>query len=104
MPGLLLDAGTTVLCVHGGRAQATAPVPRVTVMGKPVVTQAAPHVVAGCAGPTPPGPCVMAQWVSAAARVKALGQPVLLEDSHALCVPAGTPVNIVPGQSRVRGT
>ncbi len=48
MPGFLLHQGATVLCMHGGQAQATAPNPRVMVVGQPVVTQTAPHVVAGC--------------------------------------------------------
>ncbi len=105
MPGFLLHAGSTVLCAHGGQAKSPAPVPRVTVMGQPVVTQPVPYVVSGC--PNVPGglptPCVAAQWVVAAARVKVMGQPVLLADSTAMCLPNGTPVNIVPAQTRVQG-
>ncbi|PZO53773.1 MAG: hypothetical protein DCF15_12520, partial [Phormidesmis priestleyi] len=85
MPGFLLHAGATIVCAHGGQAQPSAPNPRVKVMGQPITTQIAPYTVAGCANPPPPaniGPCVMAQWVSAAVRVKALGQPVLLQDSR----------------------
>ena len=48
MPGFMLHVGATVLCSHGGQAQATVPNPRVRVGGQPIVTQAAPHVVAGC--------------------------------------------------------
>lgn len=104
MPGLLLDAGTVVLCAHGGRAQPTAPMPRVTMMGQPVVTQPAPHAVAGCPNPPPAGgPCVTATWVSAAQRVTVMGQPVLLADSMAICAPTGVPVSVVPGQTRVQG-
>jgi len=71
--------------------------------GQPVVTQAAPHMVAGCSFQVSgaPVPCVVAQWVSAATRVTAMGQPVLVADSSAVCAPNGTPVNIVPVQSRV---
>lgn len=107
MPGFLLHVGATVLCAHGGQAQASAPNPRVKVGGQPVVTQAAPHTVAGCAMPPPPngnGPCVSAQWVSAATRVRAGGVPVLLQDSQATCVPTGTPLTIVVTQLRVKGT
>lgn len=106
MPGFLLHQGATVLCAHGGQAQPTAPNPRVKVSGQPVVTQPAPHVVAACpfivAGA--PVPCVTAQWVTAALRVRAGGMPVLLQSSQAICIPNGTPVNIVVTQTRVKGT
>ena len=105
MPGFLLHAGATVLCAHGGQAQATAPNPRVLVNGMPIVTMAAPHVVAGC--PFAPGgvpsPCVTAQWVTGASRVLAAGQPVLLLDSQAVSVPNGTPLSVVQTQTRVTG-
>ena len=107
MPGFLLHQGATVLCMHGGQAQATAPNPRVQVSGQPVVTQAAPHTVAGCPFTTPAGnplPCVTAQWVTGATRVLAGGIPVLLQDSTAVCAPNGTGVQIVATQARVRGS
>lgn len=106
MSGSLLHQGATVLCTHGGQAQATAPNPRVKVAGQMVVTQAAPHSVAGCPFTTPAGaplPCVTAQWVTAAVRVRAGGQPVLLQSSQAVCVPNGTGVTIAATQTRVRG-
>jgi hypothetical protein len=53
MPGFLLHQGATILCIHGGQAQATAPNPRVRVNGQAVVTQPAPHAVAGCPFVTP---------------------------------------------------
>ncbi|MGH8072127.1 MAG: hypothetical protein ACRERE_44230, partial [Candidatus Entotheonellia bacterium] len=90
MPGFLLHVGATVLCAHGGQAQPTVPNPRVTVSGQPIVMLTTPYVVAGCALPPPPaanGPCVTAQWVSAATRVTSNGQPVLLLDSPAMCAP-----------------
>ncbi|MBW7883198.1 MAG: DUF4280 domain-containing protein [Caldilineaceae bacterium] len=107
MPGFLLHVGATVLCAHGGQAQATAPNPRVMVGGQPIVTISAPHAVAGCPFTTPAGtpmPCVTAQWIVGATRVLAGGVPVLLQDSQATCIPNGTPVNIVVTQVRVRGT
>jgi hypothetical protein len=107
MPGYLLHQGATVLCLHGGQAQPTAPNPRVKVSGQPVTTQPAPYVVAGCPFVTPlgtPQPCVTAQWVSAAVRVLASGVPVLLQDSQAVCAPNGTGVTVVVTQVRVRGT
>lgn len=105
MPGYLLHVGATVLCAHGGQAMPTTPNPRVKVSGQPIVTQAAPYTVAGCpffSGPNPL-PCVTAQWVMGATRVFAMGVPVLLQDSQAICVPNGTPLNIVMTQFRVKG-
>lgn len=106
MPGPLLHFGATVLCAHGGQAEPTVAVPRVLVSGQPVVTIAAPYVVAGCALPPPPaanGPCITATWVTSATRVFALGQPVLLQDSQAICVPTGTPLLPIVVQTRVIG-
>lgn len=106
MPGYLLHQGATVICAHGGQAQPTAPIPRVKVMGQAIATQPAPHAIAGCSNPVPPanvGPCIIAQWVSAATRVKVMGQPVLLQDSLSIAIPTGTPLNILVTQTRVRG-
>ena len=106
MPGFLLHVGAVVQCAHGGQAQPTVPNPRVKVSGQPIVMQPAPYVIAGCALPPPPvanGPCVTAQWVMAAIRVKANGMPVLLQDSQAVCVPTGTPLIIGATQVRVKG-
>ena len=92
------------MCAHGGSAQPTAVVPRVMVSGQPVVTIAAPYVVAGCALPPPTaanGPCVTAQFVTSATRVMAQGVPVLLFDSQAVCVPTGTPLIVAVTQPRV---
>jgi hypothetical protein len=107
MPGFLLHQGATVLCSHAGQAQPTAPIPRVKVSGQSVVGQPAPYTIAGCTLPPPTaanGPCVTAQWTTAAVRVKAMGQPLLLQDSQATCVPTGTPVSVVAVQMRVKGT
>lgn len=107
MPGMLLHQGATVLCMHAGQAQPTVPNPRVKVGGQPVVTQSAPYTVAGCPFTTPaavPLPCVTAQWVTGALRVRAGGVPVLLQDSQAVCVPNGTGVNILITQVRVKGS
>ncbi len=105
MPGFVLHVGATVLCSHGGQAQPSAPFPRVKVAGQPVVTQPNPYLVAGCPFSTPGGPlpCVTANWVSAATRVKAGGMPLLLQDSQAITVPNGVPLNVVVTQVRVKG-
>lgn len=105
MPGYLLHVGATVMCTHGGQAQATVPNPRVRVSGQPIVTQPNPHSVAGCPFNVSggPSPCVTAQWITAATRVRAGGASVLLQDSQATCTPNGTPVNIIATQMRVKG-
>ena len=107
MPGFLLHQGATVLCAHAGQAQPTVPTPRVLVSGMPTVLLPTPYVVAGCTLPPPPaanGPCVTAQFVTSAVRVTSNGQPLLLLDSQAICVPTGTPLMIVLTQTRVTGT
>ena len=105
MPGYLLHQGATVMCMHSGQAQATAPNPRVKVSGQETVQQVNPWTVSGC--PYVTGnvatPCVTAQWTSAATRVKSGDQPLLLQDSQAVCTPNGTGVNIVTTQTRVKG-
>ena len=104
MPGFLLHAGATVTCSHGGPAQPTVPNPRVLVMGMPSVTIAAPFVVAGCGLPAITSgapPCVSATWITAAVRITSNGQPLLLLDSQASCIPTGTPLLILATQTRV---
>lgn len=106
MPGTLLHVGATVLCAHGGQGQPTQLNLRVKVAGQAIVTQLAPYAVAGCSNPSPPvntGPCITAQWLTGATRVKSLGQPVLLQDSRSLCAPTGTPLSVVVTQLRVKG-
>ena len=48
-------------------------------------------------------PCISAQWVVAAVRIKATGVPILLADSQAVTVPNGVPLNVVVTQPRVKG-
>ncbi len=104
MPGFLIHVGASVLCSHAGQAQATMPNPRVMVSGQPTVAMSGPWLIAGCAFPPPPaanGPCISAQFVTAATRVTSNGQPLLCFDSQAICAPTGTPVLIVASQMRV---
>jgi hypothetical protein len=98
--------GATVLCAHGGQAMPTVPSPRVTVMGMPIATVAAPYTVAGCAfvPPAGNGPCVTAQWTVGAVRVTSMGQPVVIMTGVASCVPTGTPLVPVTAQTRVLAT
>lgn len=104
MPGFMLHQGAVVLCTHAGTAQPTAPNPRVTLTGQPIVTLASPYTIAGCTFPAMSSgapPCATAQFTTAAARVTAMGQPVLLIDSQATCIPTGTPLLIATTQIRV---
>ena len=104
MPGYILHQGATVLCMHGGQAQATVPNPRVKVASQVTVQQPNPWTVAGCPfmTGTNPMPCVTAQWTTGATRVKSGSMPLLLQDSVAVCAPNGTGVNIVLTQLRVK--
>ena len=107
MPGFLVHVGATVLCSHAGQAQPVVPNPRVTVTGQPTVTISSPYVIAGCTLPPPlaaNGPCVTAQFVTAATRVTSNGQPLLLFDSQAICAPTGTPLILTVTQTRVTAT
>jgi len=95
------------MCSHAGQATPTVVNLRVTVSGQPIVMITSPYVVAGCVLPPPTaanGPCVTAQFVTAATRITSNGQPVLLFDSQAVCVPTGTPLLVVAAQTRVTGT
>lgn len=107
MPGYLLHVGAIVVCAHTGKAEATMPNTRVKVSNQQIVTQPEPYAITGCLEPPPTtgkGPCVTAQWTTAATRVKAGNQSVLLEDSQATCAPTGTPVSILLTQKRVKAT
>ena len=105
MVGFLLHNGATVTCAHAGQAQPTVSNSRVKVGGQPVVTQPNPYAITSCglSGTSSP-PCVSAQWITAATRVRAGGASVLLQDSQATCNPTGTPLTILITQTRVRGT
>jgi hypothetical protein len=104
MSGYLAHQGSTVICVHGGQAQPTATVPRVTESGQPVVALPTPYTVAGCPLPPPnSGPCTTASWTAGTTRVQALGQPLVIQGGTATCVPTGVPLQVTVVQSRVRG-
>jgi len=105
MPGPVLHLGATVLCMHGGSAQALAPFARVLVSGQPVVTLATPYAVAGCAlASTSTPPCVSGQWVVGATRVLAGGTPLAIATGAAACAPTGTGLLPVAFQPRVSVT
>jgi hypothetical protein len=105
VPGFLLHLGATVMCMHGGQAQPTAPFPRVLVSGQPVTTLTCPYVIAGCGLTSSGGPfCATAQWVAGATRVFAGGAPVLLQTGQALCTATGTGLIVAMTQTKVTGT
>lgn len=104
MPGFFVHLGATVQCIHAGMAQPVVTNPRVLVSGQPIATLASPYAVAGCTlSPGAGGPCVTAQWVTAATRVSAGGQPALLQDSQAVCAPTGSPLLVFVTQPRTSG-
>ena len=100
MPGFLLHAGATVICPHGGSATPVQTDSRVTVDGQPIATFSSGFVIAGCAL-SGKARCKTAHFVTAANRVTANGQPVLLRDSESVCEPSGAPLVIVQTQTRV---
>jgi hypothetical protein len=108
VPGYLLHENALVHCAHSPPGQATPNQTdrRVKVSGKYIVTKIVPYTIRGCSMPAPSagnGPCATAIWQSAAIRVRASGQPVLLSDSQALCAPTGTGLKVVSTQTRVKG-
>ena len=104
MPGFLSHLGATVLCSHAGQATPTVVNPRVLVSGQPTVLMTSTYVIAGCTLPPPiaaNGPCVTAQYTTGSTRIFSNGQPFLLIDSQAICVPTGTPLLPPTTQTRV---
>jgi hypothetical protein len=104
MPGPVLTSTTTVQCAHVGMGTPVTPNPRVSIGGQPVVTIATTYTIAGCTFPaisTGGPPCVTAQFTTAATRVQAGGQPLLLADSQGISMPNGTPLIVIPNQFRV---
>ena len=105
MPAPILHLGATVLCSHAGTATPTAPFPRVSVSGQPIVTLTCPYAIVGCAlsGTSTP-PCVTGQFVAAATRVLAGGVPVVTMIGQSVCTPTCTPMLPTASQPRVLAT
>lgn len=78
---------------------------RVTLSGQPAATLLDVDTVAGCPFVTGsnPMPCTTVQWIVGATRVMIGGSPALTETSTAICIPNGTPVNIILTQLHVSG-
>jgi hypothetical protein len=102
VPGFILHQGAQLICAHGGQATPMSPNPRVKVSGMAVSTMSPLYQVAGCPYPTAGPSCVTAQWVTAATRVQANGDPVVLFDSQAMTTPNGVPLKVLSCQSRVQ--
>lgn len=110
MAGFLFHVGASAMCPHGGQVSTVPGNLRVTLGGQPVATMADTFLIAGCAFTVPgpkPQPCVKVQWQMPAARVRAGGQPVILQSSSGLCLsaeqaPQGPP-SVTGTQVRVRG-
>ena len=100
MPGFIVHQGAAVKCPHGGQA-IMVPATRVRVSGMSVAL-ASVYTVAGCGGPTPPGPCATGKWLTFSTRVFADGQPLVLLDSQSLSAASGTPLIIAGTQVRAR--
>ena len=107
MPEPLLHDGAQVQCVHVGQASPRVSNPRVKVAGQQIVTASSIYDITGCKlAETGNPPCVTAQWQpqTAAKRLRVGGEPVLLKNSQAMCVPTTTGLNITATQLRVKGT
>jgi hypothetical protein len=105
MAAFVLSQSDTVLCMHGGQAQPTTPLPRVKVAGQAAIGQASVYTISGCPLPPPTTPpCVTANWVVAATRVTSSGVPLLINTGTAVCVPTGTGLQVVAFQTRVQAT
>jgi len=110
MPGPLVHPGATIQCAHLAPATVVPSQGRVLVGGAPVALATDQVNVVGCpfmAG-SKPQPCVLVRWVVPAARVKAMGVPVVTQASAGIGqsveqIPQG-PAVVSAAQPRVVGT
>ena len=107
MPGFLLHNGALIACPHSGTVTAPAGSPRVSLGGKPALTTAHTHSVAGCVftipGPTS-HPCVTVR-VEASTKVFIDNVAAAILTPTVLCyaadqAPQGPP-NSSPTQKKV---
>ena len=107
MAGPVLVATSVVQCQHGGNVQLVLVNPRVKFGGGGAV-KPGKHPITGCqfaiAGQA--SPCVQVVWGGASVRVNASGQALIVDPGAGVCVgasglPQGSPVVVVPGQTRV---
>jgi hypothetical protein len=98
----VITSQTPVNCGHAGIATHIPTQIRVRMSGSPAATAADQHVVAGCSltGTGTP-PCVVLAWSVPALRVRASGQPLLIQTSMPIATGPGI---VMPGQMRVMAT
>ena len=102
MAGPVVTQQTQAMCPHGGQGVPTTPSPRVTVSGTPAITIAAPWTVAGCSLAGSGGPFdATAQWTVGATRVTSSGQPLAITTGTFTALSTGSPMQVVPAQTRV---
>ena len=108
--GTVFHVGASAMCPHGGNVTTIVSSPRVKLGGQPAATLSDTYMVAGCAFMvgTKPQPCMSVKWLVPAMRVKAGGQPLILQTSQGLAqsadqIPAGPPT-ITTTQMRVTAT
>jgi hypothetical protein len=94
MPGLIVDAGATIMCPHGGQGTPIPTATRLSLGGMPPLLATDQVMIAGCAFNISgaPSPCLQVQWLMPSVRVQVQGEPVVLASSTGLCLnPAGVP-------------
>jgi hypothetical protein len=105
MPGFVITFQNPTRCSHQAPATPMPPVGKVLINGfGAVLLNVHKYVIAGCLNPAVSGgPCATALPVTAATRVQSMGQPlaVLMPLPLTQCLPPGTPLLIMPGQTRV---
>ncbi len=90
MAGCVLDAGTAIMCPHGGQGTAVPRAVRLTLGGKPPLLVDDVVTIAGCAFTVSgaPSPCLRVQWTMPATGVSVEGSAVLTSSSVGLCLNA----------------
>lgn len=107
MPGSVLTISSSVQCAHLGKGTPVTPNPRIKVMGQAVVTIATQYsgFAAGCGLPAATGgntpPCATGSFTTASTKVLSNTGFVLLSDSKGTTLPTGSPIAVIPEQTRV---
>lgn len=105
MPGMLVQQGAMVMCMHGAPAMPTVPNPRVLLSGMPSCLMPSPWLVTGCpAAAALMPPCVTATWTAGTVRVFSQGQPLVVQTGVSMCAPSGLPLLPLLTQLRVAAT
>jgi hypothetical protein len=112
MPGNILTAGSTVMCMHGGQAILTTSNSKLMVDHMPALLESDVHAVAGCPFQIPfgtgtkPSPCIRIEWSMGSVQVTVNGTGVLVRTSIGKCIsPEGAPQGIATiANTQVRTT